>query len=470
MHTDRFFRWAFQHAVIAICLTALFCLNITTALAGEERYQNLSRAARDKEAMLFRQLAAQGGRIDWEAAVRVKFEGNLRFLEAQGLAPEYGSGLYLVRHLAGQLYIVSIPSPAELEQAGIAETYKGLEQLLGNKLFFDAQLAETEIDSERYTFIRFSERPGQLMLDRIFKFSIMLMFFFVMLGMGMNLSPADFRIVFQRPKGILIGIFLQWILMPLLALAMAYALGFYHNFPFIYAGLVLICACPGGVTSNLMTYYAKGDLALSVSLTSLSTVMALFFTPFILALFSANIPDIDVPAALIVQTIIGLVLVPLVLGMSVRGKWLTFAIKATPFFSALGVFALLTVIGVGIITNAEKFADTDRYSLLFYLMVVSLSLLGMLLAAVFPRLFKIDNYQARAISLEVGLRNSTLAVTIALLIQDLMGDFHSSMFVTTAIYGITMYMTGFLMIAFYNKLLPMRIAGNPSVASAPGKI
>jgi bile acid:Na+ symporter, BASS family len=470
MLKDRFPRWAFQYAVLALCLTALLFLSFTTAQAGEELYRSLSRAVRDKEATLLNQLADQARMIDWENAARVKFEGNLRFLEAQGLAPEYGSGLFLVRRLDGELYIVSIPSPAELEQSGAAENYRGLGQVLGHKLAFDAHLFEIESNSERYTFIRFAERPRQLTLDRIFKISIMFMFFFVMLGMGLNLSPNDFRLVFQRPKGILIGIFLQWILMPLLALAMAYALGFYHHFPFIYAGLVLICACPGGVTSNLMTYYAKGDLALSVSLTSLSTVMALFFTPFLLALFSANIPDIDVPAGLIVQTIVGLVLVPLMLGMFIRGKWLSFAKRATPFFSALGIFALLMVIGVGIITNAEKFADTERYSLLFYLMVVSLSLLGMLLAAVFPRLFKIDNYQARAISLEVGLRNSTLAITIALLIQDLMGDFHSSMFVTTAIYGITMYMTGFLMIVFYKKLLPMRIAGNQTVPHSPGSI
>jgi predicted Na+-dependent transporter len=85
----------------------------------------------------------------------------------------------------------------------------------------------------------------------------------------------------------------------------------------------------------------------------------------------------------------------------------------------------------------------------------------MLLAAGFPKLFKIDNFQTRAISMEVGLRNSTLAVTIALLIQDLMGDFYSSMFVTTAIYGITMYITGFIMIALYKKLLPLEpVPGN----------
>ena len=110
--------------------------------------------------------------------------------------------------------------------------------------------------------------------------------------------------------------------------------------------------------------------------------------------------------------------------------------------------------------NVEKFADTQRYSLTFYIMVVSLSIVGMLLAAFFPKLFRIDHYQTRAISMEVGLRNSTLAVTIALLIQDLMGDFYSSMFVTTAIYGITMYITGFLMILLYKKILPLDTDSN----------
>ena len=167
------------------------------------------------------------------------------------------------------------------------------------------------------------------------------------------------------------------------------------------------------------------------------------------------------------QTIIGLVLVPLILGMLIRKKWQTFAQKAMPFFSALGVLALLLVIGVGIITNAEKFADTERYSFLFYVMVVFLSILGMLLTLGVSRLFRIENVQSRAISIEVGLRNSTLAVTITLLIQDLMGDFYSSMFVTTAIYGITMYLTGFLMIVLYKYLLPLGVDDKPEVISPP---
>lgn len=441
--------------LIFLILPVLLMLNAGAAFAGETLYRNLSAAAKNEDSTLFMELAASGRTADWAAAQETAFEGNLRFLE--GITPAGGepSGIFMVRRLDGQLFIVSIPKAEEMEKTGTAQHYANLNEMLGNKLVFKALLAEGVVNGQPYTYIRFLEPPAQLMLDRIFKVSIVLMFFFVMLGMGLNLTVNDFKLVVQKPKGIAVGLLLQWLLMPLLALGMAYALGFYHNFPFIYAGLVLICACPGGVTSNLMTFYAKGDLALSISLTSISTLLALFFTPLIMTVLSANISDINIPTGLIVQTIIVLVIVPLILGMSIRNKWLNFALKTTPFFSALGVIALLLVIGVGLYTNIEKFAETHRYSVVFYIMVVSLSVMGMLLAAFVPRLFRIENYQTRAISIEVGLRNSTLAITIALLIQDLMGDFYSSMFVTTAIYGITMYITGFLMILLYKKILPL---------------
>ncbi len=459
MVSKYFFHLSHRNKIIfltAFLILTLIIFGSQTAQADEGLYQRLSAATRSSDLTLINSLIELGRNQDWTKATEVQFDGNLRFLEAKGREGEAtGQGIFLVRELDGRLYLLSIPETAALTDPETGQLYDSLEELLGDKLIFRAKLIETVLGSEQYTFIRFTERPEQLLLDRVFKISIMFMFFFVMLGMGLTLTLKDFKLVLQKPKSILIGIVLQWLVMPLLALGMAYLLGFYHHYPFIYAGLVLICACPGGVTSNLMTYYAKGDLALSVSLTSLSTVLALFFTPILLTIFSSNIPDINVPAGLIVQTIIGLVLVPLIIGMAIRSKKEDLARKATPFFSALGVIALLAVIVVGIITNVEKFADTERYSFLFYIMVVALSFLGMLLAAGFPKLLKTDNFQTRAISIEVGLRNSTLAVTIALLIQDLMGDFYSSMFVTTAIYGITMYITGFIMIALYKKLLPL---------------
>ena len=456
MHKEKVLLRSRRRTVAAGTIILFVFFGASILSADEALYKDLSQAAREKGLSLFNNLVSTGAGLNWEQAANTEFKGNLRFLETDiSFAGGDAEGLFLVRRLDGELFILSVPPIKERAALNGYDPYAGLEKVLGNKLVFRGMITEGTVNGRVYTFIRFSEAPEQLLLDRVFKTSIMFMFFFVMLGMGLTLTLKDFVLVFKNPKSIIIGIILQWILMPLLALGMAYALGFYRSFPFIYAGLVLICACPGGVTSNLMTYYGKGDLALSVSLTSISTVLALFFTPVILTLFCGNIPDVKVPAGLIVQTIIGLVLVPLILGMSIRKKWTNFAKKATPYFSALGVFALIMVIGVGIITNAEKFADTERYSLLFYVMVVFLSILGMFLALGVGKLTRLKNVQSRAISLEVGLRNSTLAVTITLLIQDLMGDFHSSMFVTTAIYGITMYITGFGMIALFKKLLPL---------------
>ncbi|HDP24662.1 MAG TPA: hypothetical protein ENN34_04390 [Deltaproteobacteria bacterium] len=216
-----------------------------------------------------------------------------------------------------------------------------------------------------------------------------------------------------------------------------------------------MAASPGGVTSNLMTFYAEGDLALSISLTSFSTVLSLFFTPFLLALYCANVPEVTIPVALVVQTIIVLVIIPLALGMSVRARWSEFAKKATPFFSALGVIALLFLIGAGILSNLDKFADTERYGVTFYSMVIALTSVGMFVGALVPKILKINNYQTRAISLETGLRNASLAMAIALLIQDYMGDFYSSMFVTSAMFGLFMYGAGFISIRLYKKALPV---------------
>ena len=174
-----------------------------------------------------------------------------------------------------------------------------------------------------------------------------------------------------------------------------------------------------------------------------------------LALYCANMPDVDIPVKTVIQTIMVLVIIPLTVGMSVRGKWPLFAMKSTPFFSALGIIALLALIIAGVLSNIHVFKDTARYGLKFYTSVFALTALGMIFGIVFSKMVGINNYQTRAISLETGLRNSALAMTIALLIQDAMGDFYSSMFVTSGLFGLIMYLAGVLAIFLYKPLLPV---------------
>ena len=441
-------------ATVALVI-ALFAASI--AHADEDLYRRLSMAARGTgDQTLIKKLNEASRKLDWKDAAETEFEGHLRLLKASAATVTGdATSIFLVRSIKGELFILAVPSKETLEKEGAASMYAGLEKMLEDKLTFKIRSAKGTVDGTSYLFAQFVEKPKQLALDRIFKISIVLMLFFVMLGMGLTLTMKDFKIVFQKPKGMLTGAFLQWAVMPLVAVALGRLLGFYDAFPFVFVGMVLIAVSPGGVTSNLMTYYAKGDLALSISLTSFSTVLSLFFTPLLLTLYCANVPEVNIPVKMVIQTIIILVIIPLAAGMSIRRRWPNFATKATPFFSALGVLALLFLIVAGLLANLDMFADTERYGFAFYSMVFVLTFSGMILGAVIPKVLGINNYQTRAISLETGLRNASLAMALALLIQDYMGDFYSSMFFTSAIFGLWMYVAGFVSIAIYKKLLPV---------------
>ncbi len=441
-------------ATVALVI-ALFAVSI--AHADEDLYRRLSMAARGTgDQTLIKKLNEASRKLDWKDAAETGFEGHLRLLKASAATVTGdATSIFLVRSIKGELFILAVPSKETLEKEGAASMYAGLEKMLEDKLTFKIQSTRGTVDGRPYLFARFVEKPQQLALDRIFKISIVLMLFFVMLGMGLTLTMKDFKIVFQKPKGMLTGAFLQWAVMPLVAVGLGRLLGFYEAFPFVFVGMVLIAVSPGGVTSNLMTYYAKGDLALSISLTSFSTVLSLFFTPLLLTLYCANVPEVNIPVKMVIQTIIILVIIPLAAGMSIRKRWPNFATKATPFFSALGVLALLFLIVAGLLANLDMFADTERYGFSFYSMVFVLTFSGMILGAVIPKVLGINNYQTRAISLETGLRNASLAMALSLLIQDYMGDFYSSMFFTSAIFGLWMYVAGFISIAIYKKLLPV---------------
>ena len=414
-------------------------------------YQKLSAAASSDGAFL-KHLKTTAKQLDWTRAEEEHFSGHLRMIRP--LSPNQPT-IYLLRELKGAISVLVMPA-----ENGSHAPYAGLEEKFESKLNFHVQVLTRPVDGEIIRFVRLIDAPVQPTLDRVFRLCIILMLFFVMVGMGLTLTFKDFALVFTKPRGIILGEILQFGLMPLLAFALGHLLGFYRDYPFIFVGMILITAIPGGVTSNLMTYYAKGDLALSISLTSFSTVLSIVFTPLLLALYCVNMPDVNIPVQMVVQTILILVIIPLAVGMSVRGRWPKLADKTTPFFSALGIIALLALIVAGVLSNIHVFTDTARYGVKFYTTVFALTMLGMIFGIAAAKLVKINNYQTRAISLETGLRNSALAMTIALLIQDAMGDFYSSMFVTSGIFGLTMYLSGIIAIFLYKPLLPLDAIDN----------
>jgi len=448
-----------QWIVVSLMIIAMSLPATGSANDGSDEalYRKLSEIAIGQgDSPLFDRLNNDSRNMDWDRADETEFVGNLRILKSirEGTAGS-GARIYLLRKLTGELYILSLPADPSALVEDADSPYAGLDGISGNKMVFKVKTMRAAVGGEAYQFAKLTARPEQMKLDRIFKICIILMLFSVMVGMGMTLTFKDFALVFKKPRGIILGEILQFGLMPFLAMCLGRLLGFYEQYPFIFVGMILITAIPGGVTSNLMTYYAKGDLALSISLTSFSTVMSIVFTPLLLALYCADMPEINIPVKIVVQTILILVIIPLIVGMAVRGKWKAFAEKATPFFSALGIIALLVLIIAGVLSNLNIFADTTRYGFKFYMTLFSLTMLGMLSGILFSKLLRIDNYQTRAISLETGLRNSALAMTIALLLQDSMGDFYSSMFVTSGMFGLIMYLAGILSIILYKHVLPV---------------
>ncbi len=434
----------------AIILMVLVSPSFADEKSGLEIYKHLLSVAKGQASPeLFETLNTHSRNLNWNAAIPLEFKGNLRLLKAETITgPKDRTELYFVRKLDGEIFLLSLPVTA-------GPKYENLHKMTDNKLNFKIMTTDTQIDGRTYTFCQFIEKPTQAILDRVFKLCIILMLFFVMVGMGLTLTFKDFALVFTKPIGVFIGEVLQFGFMPLVALGLGYLMGFHEHYPFVFVGMILITATPGGVTSNLMTHYAKGDVALSISLTSLSTALAIIFVPLLLNVYCANIPEIQIPVKTIVTTIVILVIVPLIIGMSVRQKWEKFAEKSVPFFSALGIIALVFLIIGGVLSNLDKFGDTERYGFLFYTMVLTLTFLGMFFGALVPKLFGVSNYQTRAISLETGLRNASLAMAVALLIQDSMGDFYSSMFVVSGAFGLVMYVAGIISIKLYKHLLPV---------------
>ncbi len=391
--------------IATLVVITAFSLAVTgNVFADEDVYHKLSRITKSQQDVhQIKKMNSAGRQIDWSKAKEVECHGHLRVLKTDIIkGNDDETKIYFVRNITGEIYILSIPKENELVDQDLKTAYSNLEKMLEYKMNFKLLVAKKTTNGETYNYTRFIEAPTQLALDKIFKTSIVLMLFFVMLGMGLTLTINDFKIVFQKPKGILTGAILQWAVMPFIAAALGKMLGFFEAFPYIYVGIVLITVSPGGVTSNLMTYYAKGDLALSISLTSFSTVLSLFFTPLLLTLLCANVPEVSIPVKLVVQTIIVLVIIPLAIGMFVRNRRPVFAEKSTGFFSILGVIALLFLIIAGILGNLEVFADTERYGVKFYVTVFSLTMLGMLIGAIVPKMVGVNNYQTRAISLETG--------------------------------------------------------------------
>ncbi len=238
-----------------------------------------------------------------------------------------------------------------------------------------------------------------------------IMMMVIMLGMGASMTWRDFFIAFRKPKGILVGLFSQYLIMPFLGYALALALGLPAG---MAAGLILIACMPGGTTSNIFAYFSKCVLALSIMMTTVSTLVAVVTVPFLLSFYSGLAGlggDYVIPAGNVAQVLVVL-LVPTVLGMFLRKMNANAGATIEMIGSLLGVVVILFLIGSWVPRNYQMLLDTPFP---VYVAAIGIGLTGMLLGYWLARALRQDANRSRTISLETGIQNGPLAALIVTL-------------------------------------------------------
>lgn len=229
----------------------------------------------------------------------------------------------------------------------------------------------------------------------------------VMFGMGLALNLHDFQVVFSRPKDIIIGCLAQYTVMPFLAWGLAKV---FQLDEALALGVVLVGCCPGGTASNVITYLAKGDLALSVGMTGVSTVLAPLLTPLLTWALAGKSIQVDVTGMLL--SILWVVILPIVLGLIIKSLWPKFTEKAMDYLPAFSSVAIAFTVSIVISANASKLLASG---FLIILVVMCHNLFGLGLGYLIGRLLGMSEPKKRAVSIEVGMQNSGLASSLATL-------------------------------------------------------
>lgn len=229
----------------------------------------------------------------------------------------------------------------------------------------------------------------------------------IMFGMGLTLSPHDFHIVLSRPKDILIGCLAQFTVMPLLAWGLAWVFALPKE---LALGVMLVGCCPGGTASNVITYLAKGDLALSVGMTATSTLLAPILTPLLVWLLAGTMVDVDTLGML--QSIVYVVIAPIIVGLLCQSFLPKLTKSVVPYLPAFSSIVIAYVVGIVVSHNADRLLAGG---LIVILVVMMHNLLGLSTGFLIGKLLHIAKPKCVALSIEVGMQNSGLASSLAVL-------------------------------------------------------
>jgi sodium/bile acid transporter family protein len=224
--------------------------------------------------------------------------------------------------------------------------------------------------------------------------------------MGLTLRARDFEEIVRRPAQVLLGVVAQFLIMPLLAVALVHV---FALDPMVALGVILVGCCPGGTASNVMTYLARGDVALSVTITSCSTLLSPLLTPLLLQLYAHT--SVDIEAGKMMVSILETVLLPIVAGVVVNrlfDRHLQLLRDALPLISVSGIVLIIAIV---VALNKSQIAASG---LIIFGVVILHNLLGYAMGLGVAWLVGMDSAQRRAVMIEVGMQNSALGASLGI--------------------------------------------------------
>ena len=229
----------------------------------------------------------------------------------------------------------------------------------------------------------------------------------VMFGMGMTLKVSDFRLILQRPWEVLLGAVAQFTIMPSVAWFLVKAVNLP---PELAIGVILVGTCPGGTASNVITYLAKGDVALSVSMTMTTTLLAPVVTPLLTWWLAGAWIDVSMTAMML--SIAEMVLLPILLGLFVRHYFTRLVGRCMDYLPFVSVVTIVLLVGGVVSMSASKLLEMGA---VIAGVVICHNVFGLLLGYLMAKLFRLEPPKARAVAIEVGMQNSGLAASLAIL-------------------------------------------------------
>lgn len=270
---------------------------------------------------------------------------------------------------------------------------------------------------------------------------------FIMFSLGLGLTPVDFRRILAQPKALLVGVVCHFVLLPLVCLLMLKAFGVTGVFA---VGFMILAACPTGTTSNLLTYLARGDVALALSFTAIASVITIFTLPVLVTWSLGHFLDesraVNVPVALMMGQVAMVLVIPASLGMAARHRWPQWALGFEPRATRIATGLFLLIVVLAVIRNWALLRD-NFVTLAPFAVFLNLTMLCVGFAV--ARAVRLSRSQSVTLGIETAVQNAALALVIASSVLKV-----DAMAVPGALYGVFMYVGGLLFALTVRQIAP----------------